>query len=519
MKRLDVSAGLSREKTVSVGILLFWLLLLWASFDGFYFYDDVYYLRKAVELLRGGWQLRHVMDHRLGLYAPVSLFVAWGGVNEWTTVAYPVLCVLLVLILFWRFYDWGWVATLFLITDYYVFHFAAKLYPDTVLMLWVVAVCMALDKRHCGRVAGLWAALALFAAFLTKETIIWMMPALLLLFIQDMRRKQYLAFWQMLGFAGGLLLVLYFACYAWAFGHPLYRFWHIQAEHSPNYGAFSYYDKPWIYTLRRITYQPLLMFVGADMWVGFSGAMVALIASWRSGRRLSVWGVVFLSMLGMFWFFTTSFRYYNPITLHARMVLPLVPLAAAVIGRNFFSLNKKALAVWGCLLWAASVWCFYEGNVPLAGVYFLKGSILWGGVPGGGIPRRLLLPGLIVLGLIHPMYAAYKAQTQGTYRDEKYLIQKYFSKGKQEDCLVSDNRLATGGDFYFAFRKDAPALYDLMLVDNTTLQACRSVWLLKNKSSWNEFRLLGRDYEAVFNSGAWEPVECRGNVCLYRKRR
>lgn len=518
MKSLDASAGMSYENKATLVLVLLWGVLLWASFDGFYFYDDVYYVRKAVELLRGNWQLLHVMDHRVGLYAPVAFFIAWGGVHEWTVLAYPLICMAGVLVLLWRYCGRGWAAVLFLITDYYVFHFAAKLYPDTILMFWVLLVCIALDRRAGGLWAGIGAAVALFAAFLTKETIVWLLPALLVLFVQDRRRRLYLSFWRVFIIAGAILLGGYFVYYTWKFRHPLYRFLHIQAEHSPDYGAFSYYDKPWIYTLRRITYQPLLMFMGADMWTGIAGALVAVAAGWHGKRSLSVWSIAFLSMLGMFWFFTTSFRYYNPITLHARMALPLVPLAAAVIGYHFFALNKKSMRLWAALLWAASLWVSYQGNHALAAVYFLKGAVLWGGTFFRTVPYRAVLSVLIALSFIHPAYAAYKARTQGSYWDEKYLLHKYFSKAGQEICILTDNRLATGGDFYFAFRQEAPRLHDLLLVDSTALQNCRSVWLLQNKNAWAEFHLLGQDYQAAFDKDKWQEIECRGRVCLYRKR-
>jgi len=517
MKSLDASASLSLEKRGAAFALLLWFVLLWLFFDGFYFYDDIYYVRKAVELLQGKLHLHYLMDHRVGLYVPVAFFIALGGMHEWTVLAYPVICVFLLCVLLWRYNSWGWVAVLFLITDYYVFYFAAKLYPDTVLMLWVSVACMALERRSGGSKPALIMVGALFIAFLTKETVIWLLPALLWILAQDLLRRQHLLFWRYACLLGGVLLALYFGYYAWRWGHPFYRFLLIQAEHSPNCGAFSYYDKPWIYTLRRITYQPLLMFVGADMWTAIAGALLAVVMEWRRKRALSVWSISFLGMLCMFWFFTTSFRYYNPITLHARMVLPLVPLAAGVLARNFFSFGKKAMGAWGGLLWAASLWCFYGGNYPLATLYFLEGGVLCLGAFYEPL-RRFALPALVALGFVHPAYAAYKTQTQGTYKDEKYLLQKYFSKAGNEHCIMTDNRLATGGDFYFAFQQDAPRLQDLLLADSTATNECTTVWLLKNEQAWHEYALLGTDYVAAFEPQAWQLVECRGRVCLYRKR-
>lgn len=519
-----------RSSWVLFLLVVCWLVVLILSFDGFFFYDDIYYARKAAELSQGIWQFDYVLSHRIGLYAPVAGLYYVFGISEWTSLLYPVMCSVGCLCIFGYALKSRrkaphaslWAAML-LLTDYYVFFFAGKLYPDTVLMLWALLACLMLYHRHRGKYAAWGMAISLFAGLLTKETIVYLAPALLIVLVIDLYRRQHIAFWRHALLSGMLLLLAYMLFYSWHYGHPLYRFVRIQEEHCSQCGAFSYFDKPFIYTLRRITYQPLFMFISADMWMAFATAWVALLYEWRRYGRLSVWGIAFCSVVAMFWWFTTSFRYYNPITLHARMILLMVPIAAMLAARHIHQWQTKEWRWLSILLAAAGISHAIMAKHPIAVLYLLKASLC---LLMAYKPQKPALMAMcfFAAGMIHPMHTAYKAQKNGTYYSEKRILHKYFSAYDSTTYIWTDNRLANGGDFFFAFRKQAPHFIELSqsAIDSLLLRpqgpdSRAQHYLLRNDVIWQYFRQLsGITYKNIAGQLPLQIVEQDGSVYLYK---
>ncbi|HAZ25616.1 MAG TPA: hypothetical protein DCY95_14275, partial [Algoriphagus sp.] len=82
------------------------------------------------------------------------------------------------------------ILTLWFLTHVYFLHFLTKIYPDSLLVLWctlfVAAASLRFEKPF---ISGITMVFALFMGFITKETIVFLAPFPILLFLFDFNSK------------------------------------------------------------------------------------------------------------------------------------------------------------------------------------------------------------------------------------------------------------------------------------------------------------------------------------------
>src|SRR5690606_37645583 len=144
-----------------------------------------------------------------------------------------------------------------------------------------------------------------FFGFLTKETILYILPFYLLVLINDMRFKHHSVFWISAGVTFTLSAGLYLGLYKYFTGNFLYRFDVIHEGHYVS--AYSYYDKPLEYTLRRISYEPLFMLISSELFIPLALAMPVLVRLrirdfFSMDKTEKFWGILSLLLLATFWF-------------------------------------------------------------------------------------------------------------------------------------------------------------------------------------------------------------------------
>src|SRR6478609_466793 len=131
-------------------IILFW----YKAYDGLYFFDDYAYARHAYKVSQGMFHFDHeTYSHRIGLIFPVAFCYLLFGVNEFSTVLWPLCCVLLSVALIYRLLYKEFNATaafagaVFAGLDFYTIFFSNKLYPDTPVSFFILAAAYALYVR------------------------------------------------------------------------------------------------------------------------------------------------------------------------------------------------------------------------------------------------------------------------------------------------------------------------------------------------------------------------------------
>lgn len=326
---------LKKHLTILTGCLFligYWIF----GFDGITFSDDVFYLLAGKNFWEGTMKFNEYhFSTRWGAYVPSGLIGHIIGFEPHRISLISLFSYLATLLLLNKVLPTSspaWVLVLWFCTHVYFMHFLTKVYPDSSLVFWTCLVPVAAVYRNSKPfLSAFLLILALFAGFLTKETIVFFAPFPILLFFFDWNSKVvsktfYLC---LLGF--GLLFGLSYMGYFWiAFGDPFYRITSIQAGHYIS--EFTYADKGFWSILRRLTYMPIVTFVERAYWPWMVFAVPGLVFAWKKRTSAATeFALALLSLLLCFWFMSTNLKFYNPLYLNPRHLIILTPILAFLI--------------------------------------------------------------------------------------------------------------------------------------------------------------------------------------------
>ena len=340
--------GVFRKHTA----VLCWLLLaLWAAlfYHGIALSDEYLYAFNAREWLNGHWpQTPSPFAHRIGFVWPLAVVMyLFGGAPRLLILPAGLAFVWLV----WSVVRAGRssgagdllsrsfpaAAGLLALNPALLYH-AADVSHDMLMVAPATAAVMMLWKQRRGASGALFS-LLLFWAFLSKESVVYLLPFLLWFFAQSLRSEAGGSsdawrpdsalpgrFWLWAIGTGVFLGLLYLGMYAWWKGDPLYRFAGM-AEH--NLGPYSYHGKSLSEKLLRLSIYPFVFLLRSP---GFGVLLVPVLGVlaepglrrqlWSKARFFVVW---FFSLLAMHWFGSSSLQEWNPLTLDERMWLLLLP--------------------------------------------------------------------------------------------------------------------------------------------------------------------------------------------------
>lgn len=313
-------------------LFLYWLI----GFDGITFSDDVYYLLAGKKFWEGTMEFNdYHFSTRWGAYVPSGLIGFLFGFDPHRISVVSLFSYLGTLGLLFKILPKDcnpWVLVTWTVTQVYLLHFLTKVYPDSLLIFWTILIPFSATFRsEKPLLAALGIISGLFFGFLTKETIVFLAPLPLFLFVFDMKKgnqnRKFYCFLLGLGIAIGALYMGYF----WIkFGSPFYRFESIQAGHYIS--EFTYADKSAWVMLKRLTILPIVTFIDRSYWLWIVFAIPGLVKMWKKPTSPGIeFGLAFLSMIVLFWFMSTNFGFYNPLYLNPRHLIILVPILAFLI--------------------------------------------------------------------------------------------------------------------------------------------------------------------------------------------
>lgn len=337
----------------TIFLSLYWLF----AFDGITFSDDVYYLLAGKKFWEGTMEFNaYHFSTRWGAYVPSGLVGFLLGfdphrISLISLISY--LGTLAVLLQVLPKNSNPWVLLIWFSTQVYFLHFLTKVYPDSQLVFWTVLVpYSAVYRNEKPLLAAFGVISGLFFGFLTKETIVFLAPLPILLFILDWKNgNRNLKFYSSLAGLGLAFGALYLGYFWVNFESPFYRFESIQDGHYIS--EFTYADKSVWVMLKRLTILPIMTFVERSYWIWMVFAIPGLVKIWRKPTSPGIeFGLAFLSLLGLFWFMSTNFRFYNPLYLNPRHLIILVPIMAFLIATGWeeWRENKKLKAFISALI-------------------------------------------------------------------------------------------------------------------------------------------------------------------------
>jgi hypothetical protein len=374
----------------------YWLL----AFDGITFSDDVYYLIAGDRFWKGTMDSdAYHFSTRWGAYVPSGLIGVLMGFDAHRISLISLLSYIAAFALLMKLLPREsnpWILVLWYSTQVYFLHFLTKVYPDSLLVFWTALVAFsAVYRRKKPFLAALGLISGLFFGFLTKETMVFLGPFLLLLWLYDYRThavpKPF--YRSLLGIS--LVFGAVYLGYFWVnFGHPLYRFQSIQEGHYIS--EYTYADKSGWVMLKRLTILPVLTFVERSYWLWLVLAIPGVVKIRKHPGSPGIeFGLAFLSLLVCFWFMSTNFRFYNPIYLNPRHLILLIPILAFLIsyGWEYWQRNKTLKRWMLASIMIAVLISFIDQDWKMAGFLIVAAVLIF--------PQRLryrnLAFGLVLL--------------------------------------------------------------------------------------------------------------------------
>ncbi|GMQ27451.1 hypothetical protein [Algoriphagus confluentis] len=326
----------------SVFLFLYWLL----GFDGITFSDDVYYLLAGKSFWEGTMQVNaYHFSSRWGAYVPSGLIGSLLGFEPHRISLISLFSYVGSLYLLMKILPKGinpWILVFWASTQVYLLHFLTKVYPDSLLVFWTCLVPFSASfRKEKPFAASLGLVFGLLMGFITKETIVFLAPFPILLFLWDRKNQKINSSFYLGVLVWGLFFGLTYLAYFWIkFGDPFFRVSSINAGHYIS--EFTYADKGTWAMIRRLTYLPILTWVERSYWLWIVLALPGIWKAWKAKHSpgIEFAFTAFCLILG-FWFMSSTLEIYNPIYLNPRHLIILVPILAFLIALGWGSWEKS----------------------------------------------------------------------------------------------------------------------------------------------------------------------------------
>ena len=453
---------------VFISILVLYHLF---AYTGHFGYDDLHYAELAVNLLQGDLDVGDHYAYRFPVILLTAIFYLIFGITDLASSLPALIITITILVIVFNILKEHGPKVLIIglslctLSNWFLFY-SDKLMPDIYVALsviWALAIIhnhkFKGEKKKTAQ-QGFLLALALLFGFMSKGTIVLVLPLMVYLIVFDIIFKRDLRFWTY-SLLSGLVLMSLYLLLIWIFtGNPFQRFDAIAGNSYLN--LCSYDQQSTRILLKRIFWG----FFELSIYQSLATAFIFIFATLfqRKGLRIfrmensfsyfqSAAVILFLSSS----FMTISLSAYAPMCLDPRHYLFLVPVAAIPAARvivDFLEKRKASAQILSVLTLVALVSYFLEGDsfwklyLPLT-VLFILYSI--------AKPRKLfihlffLLFALILL--IIPVDMARYAQ-QVKYRSQRDLVVEQVLKSNQDRFILSNEVQKRHLEYYSAFRED-----------------------------------------------------------------
>ncbi len=354
---MEISLGKYKLSRRNLIISFFFLLLISNHLFGYlghYGYDDLHYAELSYNLTKGQFDSGDHYSHRITILFATAISYVIFGVNDFAS-SLPALVLtigimmILINILKNESDEMLFLALSFTLLSGWFLFYSDKLMPDIYVAFGVMLALFAYFKVRFTKSKNqsfysFLFAIALLFGFLSKGTIILVLPLIIYLFLTDTVLKRQRKFWIM-SVLWGLVLFITYLLLTWIFtGSPFSRFQAI--EDNAYISLCSYGDQP----LGMLTDRILIGFYKliAHQAVVFSFVFIVIFLINRMG--LDIWRVdtsfsFFLTssvvLLLSANFMSISLTSYSPMCLDIRHYLYLIPILAIPASRIVFHFSLR----------------------------------------------------------------------------------------------------------------------------------------------------------------------------------
>ncbi len=394
---------MNKTRVASPSILLIYIIIVglyhFFGYTGHFGFDDLHYAELASELLNGSLNYEDHYAYRIPVILLTSLFYGIFGISDFSSSMPALLITFTILIIVFNILRYQGPAvtiiglSLCTFSNWFLFY-SDKLMPDIYVALSVISALAIInrykyksDKSRTALYAFL-LALSLLFGFMSKGTIVLVIPLLFYLIITDIILKRDLKFWIYSSISGIGLLALYFFI-IWIFtGDLMKRFDAI--AHNSYLNLCSYDQQSLRILLKRVFLGFFELSIFQSLATGFIFVFAILFQrkSLRFFRLNDSFSFFLASAVILFLsssFMTISPTAYAPMCLdprHYLFLIPVVAIPASKIISDFFT-NKKAaiqiIIVLFCItlisffLQGSSFWKLYLPLLALFTFYYFTG--------------------------------------------------------------------------------------------------------------------------------------------------
>jgi len=440
---MKVVEKLSAIEPFSTGALLatlFLFIVIWIALPQEFFASDPWAYSVAANDISKHLNFGSIdlFNLRLGIIGPVAILYKLFGVNIVTTNLWPFCTTLLLIVVIWsalRDTQGKLIALGLSVLSVPVWEATLNLYGDMIAAAFMAASVLLLIGRE--RVTsrrlpwiGILGVLALFVAFLAKESSYWVAPLWLFALCEDVSsRKDHMRlkrFW-LPGISVSIGLALSYLVLCWVvWGDPLARLKGVEMlthEHLWGWDHATGWE-----LLKRLTFGPaqfLSSYYGPLFFLAVMGALMC-------PRETRYWVYYLALCTAFYWFGSASLSSYQPLPYVGRMTWPLLP-AMLILAAQFVA-NVE-----------------FKGRSTLE-----RRSPVW----------------LVALMMLFPFVAFANVQTRDPLSDTRamaFLKREVVAHPEARYLLVtSDKRSAKSLKFYFGY--EYPKNLNVVAAGDTNIQ-------------------------------------------------
>ncbi|MDP1726182.1 MAG: glycosyltransferase family 39 protein [Bacteroidota bacterium] len=423
------------------------------AYTGHYGYDDLFYAKLAKQFLDGQIDYYDHYSYRWTTIIYTALFFKVFGVGDFAIACSALSISIATLFISFLLLRHQKPATVFfslslqVLGSWYLFY-SDKLTPDIYVLLFATLSIYFLVKQKFGSAKpitilnafGL--SIALFLGFLSKETILLLAPPLLFFAISDWVQKKNRIFWYMTAAFGILFLAIYFYFIQVLTGDVMARFSAIQAN--AYYNLCSYDVQAFIFTLRRIGYQFIELFIQTGLAIPLAFLLSAIsrkpVSFWKPQSERDFYIVLSLLILISGNFMSTSIKAYSPICLDIRHFLWMMPVLAIMAGlglKNYLEKEESDFSItrWLIVICIAS-WYFGSSFTFTLYLPFTLVWLLHGFYRNTWFKKYFIL--VLLLTQLYPVYHWVNYAQGLRYEKQKEDINKLSSAYPNETIITDE---------------------------------------------------------------------------------
>ncbi len=533
-----------------IGIIAFLLVHHFYFYFGHYGYDDImgygYYAKKWAD----GYLFflnDDFFSYRWIFIASTGLFYALWGISDHVSAIFPSLILLATVLLLYKVHSQqrpiiAAIAAVIYVSDNWTLFYSDKLMPDTTVAFFVMAAFAIIhhfryisDPTKPLKTAFLLATVLLLG-YLTKQTILLLLPVFLYLFLLDIFNKKHLKFWVAVSLFSSLLGGAYLVGIYSLTGNALMRFKVAEAGHAANLGRSfahcNYAAQSWAVLLDRISigfvrslYQSGLMLSILLAIPSISSPKIKAILTLKTTK--SYWIFILISSILAANFMTTSYQHYQPMCLDIRHFLFLVPMAAIVAASSLYDFAQQKKLKWHYLL---------STTLGVLGAYyFVEGLIFWAYlglwvmvVFRFGLAPNNWISSVFGVGLFLSLLAAHGSTLVETrkngYTYQREAINIFFKQKPHQSILICDPIQHNFALYLLGFEDNKTTqIYTFEALDSLNFPPNTAVYILSNGytqyMSNTSYEQLPDCVRAAAEGRPYESVKIifqKQNITLYK---